>query len=106
MYTHAHPESERKNTQKNHRDTRELGGGDVRKENEIFFRNLPKNLQLTDYHSPPWFHSNPSHLGNPVLVFRYNMHNIDTISYDACSSDHFDHFLSLYSIKILFRFFF
>ena len=63
------------------------------------FRELPK---LTDYHSPPWFHSNPSHLGNPILMFHYNTHNIDTISYDACSSDHFDHFLSLFPIKILF----
>jgi hypothetical protein len=79
-------------------------------ENENFTWTSPKKkrqTQLTDYHSPPWFHSNPSHLGNPILVFHYNMHNIDTISYDACSSDHFDHFLSLYSIKILFfRFFF
>lgn len=42
-----------------------------------------KKIELTDYHSPPWSHSNPSHLGNPILVFDYNMHNIDTISYDA-----------------------
>lgn len=56
-----------------------------------------KLWKLTNYHSRPSSHSNPSQKSNPillVLVFDYNMHSIHTISYDAWSSDHFDHFLS------------